>query len=108
MVVKDIVMSVWPALPGPSCHTNGLCPPTLDAFTIHPSGPLCIRKVIQDLAPDSMAREVKLRHGDLPILEFRQSDGEGGGVVIQTALKVFVPLATDVVRDENSGYPSLQ
>lgn len=55
-----------------------------------------------------MTRNVELGYSNPPILEIRQLGGSEGGVVVQTSLEVFVPLTSDVVRDENSGYPSLQ
>ena len=97
MVVKDVTTSEWAALPSPGCHSDGLCPPTLDPLTIHPSSPLCTREVEQDVALGSVALEVEFWDNDLPIFEVSQVDARERCVAVKTRLYVFVPLATDVI-----------
>ena len=77
MVIEDVLVSIWATLPGPGCHARGLCPVSLDPFTIGLSSPLCISEVELYLALSSMPGEVKLGNDDLPVVKFGYFRGSG-------------------------------
>lgn len=55
-----------------------------------------------------MPGEVELRNEYPPVFEVVQLEGERNRVLVETGLEVLVPLATDIVRDEDSGDPGFQ
>jgi hypothetical protein len=55
-----------------------------------------------------MPGEVELRNEYPPVFELVQLEGERNRVLVETGLEVLVPLAADIVRDEDSGDPGLQ
>ena len=81
MVVEDCTTGVWPILPRPDRHAARLRPPALNAFTIHATGALRVVDVILDLTAFSVARQVKLRNDNLPVIEGVKAEGGGDGIL---------------------------
>ena len=106
MIIENVVSSVWSTLPGPSCHTSRLRPPTFNPFAVHPSCPLCVCEVEHDLTTAPVSGEMELGDGDLSVIQVGQLEG-GRLIFVQANLKIFVPLAANVVGDKEVGNPSV-
>ena len=108
MVVENAPTGVGTALPRPGCHGGSLRPSGFDALAISAAGPFRVCKVVVQLTFFTVSGEMELQNNNLPVLKVRQSEGRKGTVVPQTCLETFVPLARDVIRNENSGYSGIQ
>ena len=69
VVVEDGPTCIGTILASPHHHAARLRPPTLDPFAIRSTGSFCVVEIINDLTAVSVARQMKFRHDDFPIVK---------------------------------------
>ena len=104
MVIKDRPTGIRSVLPCPYCHATRLRPPALNALAIHTTGTLRIVDVVFDLTAFSVTRQVELRNDNPPVTEGVEAEGRRDGVLGNSRLEVFPPLAPDIIRHEDARY----
>ena len=97
VIIQNAPAGVQATLPGPCCHRSCLCPPSLYALTVCPSGPPCVRKVEVKLAVWTVSRKVEFWNDDVPVFESGQIERGKSFVAVQTLLEILVPLTHNVI-----------